>query len=190
MRVFQDIWTYFGLSQSVFIRMLHFLVILLVISQLITSNFVKLGQVGHGGHFSAFSLGTWTHVLPGLVLAVIATIFILRELYTHGLKYFFPYAWGDFSQLKSDLQMLADRKLPPLAPAGLPAIVQGMGLGALGLTLLSGIMWLFFVLIGSNLAHTAIGIHEVLTGVVIAYLIGHGGMGALHIFLWLRSRSR
>jgi hypothetical protein len=40
------------------------------------------------------------------------------------------------------------------------------------------------------LAHTAIEVHEVLTVVIIAYLIGHGGMGALHFFLWQRSRSQ
>ena len=28
---------------------------------------------------------------------------------------------------------------------------------------------------------------ETLTGLVVVYLIGHGGMGLLHIFLWMRS---
>ncbi len=190
MRVLQDIWTYFGQSQSVSTRVLHFLVLVLVAGQLVTSDFVRLDQAHRAGHFIVFPLGTWAHVLPGLLLAVIATIFVIKEFYIHGLKYFFPYMWGDLSQLKTDLQTLADRKLPAVAPCGLPAIVQGLGLWALAMTLLSGLMWLFFVLNGSGPAHTAIELHGFLTGVVIAYLVGHGGMGVLHIFLWFRSRTR
>lgn len=125
-----------------------------------------------------------------MLLAVIATIFVLSELLNHGLKYYFPYLWRDFSQLKTDLRTLAGRKLPVAAPGGLAAIVQGLGIGALGLTLFSGLTWFLLVRSGSDLAHAAIEVHETLTGLVIVYLIGHGGMGVLHIFLWMRSRLR
>jgi hypothetical protein len=182
MRVIKEIWTYFGQSQPLLIRVLHLLVILLVASQLITSDFVDLDHARRIGDSVSFDFGTWTHILPGLTLAVIATIFVL--------KYFFPYVWGDLSQLKTDVRTLASRKLPETASGGLPAVIQGLGLGALTLTLLSGLSWFLLVQAGSGLAHAAIELHQMLTGLVVAYVIGHGGMGVLHIFLWMRSTSR
>jgi len=190
MRVIKEIWTYFGQSQPLLIRVLHLLVILLVASQLITSDFVDLDHARRIGDSVSFDFGTWTHILPGLTLAVIATIFVLTELFRHGLKYFFPYVWGDLSQLKTDVRTLANRRLPETASGGLPAVIQGLGLGALTLTLLSGLSWFLLVQAGSGLAHAAIELHQMLTGLVVAYVIGHGGMGVLHIFLWMRSTSR
>ena len=190
MRIFKDIWTYFGQSQPVFIRVLHLMVIFLVASQLITSDFVDLDNARRLGNSVSFDFGTWTHILPGLALVVIATIFVLTELFRRGLKYFFPYLWGDLSPLKSDLETLAGRKLPEVLPGGLAAIIQGLGLGALSLTLLSGLTWFLLVQTGSGLAHAAIEVHETLTGLVVVYVIGHGGMGILHIILWMRSTSR
>lgn len=190
MRLLKPIWMYFAQSQPIFIRVLHLLVILLVVSQLITSNLVDLDDVRHAGNSIVFDFGTWVHILPGLVLVLITTVFILAELLRHGMKHFFAYLCGDFSQLKVDLKTLSGRKLPETSPGGLAAIVQGLGLGALGLTLLSGLAWFLLVQAGSGLAHWAIEMHEVLTGLVVVYLIGHGGMGALHIFLWMRSRPQ
>jgi hypothetical protein len=36
---------------------------------------------------------------------------------------------------------------------------------------------------------TAISLHEGLTGLVQAYVIGHGGLGLLHIIIWNRARG-
>ena len=112
------------------------------------------------------------------------------ELFHRGLKYFFPSLWGDLAQLKADVQTLAARKLPEAAPGGLPAIVQGLGLGLLNVTLLSGLGWFLLVRDGSGWAHSAIELHEALTSLVVVYVIGHGGMGLLHMALWLRTRWR
>jgi len=190
MRLVKDIWNYFGQSQSVSTRLLHFSVILLVAGQFLTSELVDLKHASHAGQSIAFSFGTWAHILPGLLLAVIAMIFVVSELSRHGLKYFFPYLFGDLAQVKTDLQTLVARNLPEVAPGGLAAVVQGLGLLALGLTLISGLTWFYLVQSGSGLAHAAIEVHEALTGLVVAYLIGHGGMGAVHFFLWLRSGAR
>jgi hypothetical protein len=190
MRILKDIWTYFGQSQPVFIRVLHLMVIFLVASQLITSDFVDLDHARRLGDSLSFDFGTWTHILPGMALAVIATVFVLAELSRRGLKYFFPYLWGDLSQLKTDVKTLAGRKLPEALPGGLPAIIQGLGLGVLSLTLLSGMTWFLLAQAGPKLAHAAIEFHETLTGLVVVYVIGHGGMGVLHIFLWMRTKLR
>ena len=46
MRIFKDIWTYFGQSQSVFIRMLHIMVICLVVSHLmIPGSLIRTGAL-------------------------------------------------------------------------------------------------------------------------------------------------
>ncbi len=190
MRIAKDIWAYFGQSQSAFTRLLHLSIILLVASQFITSDLVDLKHASHADQSIAFSFGTWAHILPGMLLAFLAMIFVASELYQHGLQYFFPYLRGDLTQLKKDVQTLAARKLPEVVPGGLPAIVQGLGLIVLGSTLLSGLTWFILAETGSGLAHTVIEVHEALTGLVIAYLIGHGGMGLLHMVLWIRSRTR
>jgi hypothetical protein len=184
------IWTYLGQSQPAYIRILHLIVLLLVTSQLISSNAVDLDHVRIEDHFVSFDAGTWAHIIPGLFLVLIATVFALSEFFRHGLKYFFPYVWGDLSQLKTDINSLIRGELPDTAPGGLPAIVQGLGLGALTLTLLSGLSWFFLIEFGSGLAHTAIEAHEVLANVVIVYVIGHGGMGVLHMILWMRSTAK
>jgi len=178
------IWAYLARTQPVPIRVLHLMVILLVVSQLITSNLVRLDQVGYG---AAFSWGTWAHILPGLTLAAIMTIFVLVELFCRGLKDFYPYLWGNLAQLKSDVKQLARLKLPAAEPGGLPAVVQGLGLVLLCLTLLSGLAWYLLVQSNAGTAHAAVAVHEALTGLVVVYVIGHGGMGLLHMLLWLRS---
>jgi hypothetical protein len=190
MRMLKHVWQYFGQTQPAFVRVLHLIILIGCVSQLITSNLVNLQDARSAGGSVAFDFGTWTHILPGLSLVVIAALFIAAELLRRGLKYFFPYLWGELSQLKADLKTLAGRRLPDTAPGGLAAIVQGLGLGALGLTLLSGLMWFLLVQRGSGLAHAAIEMHEAVTGLVIAYLVGHGGMGVLHIFLWMRSNTK
>ena len=190
MRTVKRLWQYFGQTQPVFIRVLHLIVILVCISQLITSNFVNLKGTRIIDGSVSFTFGTWAHILPGLVLVGITALFIAAELSRRGLKYFFAYLWGDLAQVKADVKTIAGRKIPDASPGGLAAIVQGLGLGAMGLTLLSGLSWFVLVQIGAGLAHAAIEMHEALTGLVVVYLIGHGAMGVLHIFLWMRSHPR
>jgi hypothetical protein len=190
MRVVRLLWQYFGQTQPIFIRVLHLIVILICLSQLITSNLVSLSGTRMLDGSISFTFGTWTHILPGLLLVGVAALFIAAELFRRGPKYFFAYLWGDLSQIKADVKTLAGRKLPDASPGGLAAVVQGLGLGAMGLTLLSGLMWFVLIQTGSGLARTAIEMHEALTGLVVVYLIGHGGMGGLHFFLWIRSLPR
>lgn len=187
MRIVNLVWSYLGKTQPVWVRVLHLLILLMVCLQLITSNFVEIEAGYQSAGSAAFTSGTWAHVLPGLTLLGIMLIFVLTEFLRRGVKYFFPYLWGDVGQLKADLKTLLQRRLPEATPGGLAASVQGLGLGAVGLTLLSGALWFALIQAGSGLAHTAIEVHEVMTGVVIAYLIGHGGMGLLHMLLWIRA---
>lgn len=187
MRIVKKIWSYFGKTQPVWVRVLHLTTIVLVLSQFLTSNLIEIGSSAGA---PVFFLGAWTHILPGLILFGVTFVFALTEFLRRGLKFFFPYLWGDFSQLVSDLKTLLGRRLPEAAPGGLAAIVQGLGLGAMGLTVLSGGLWFFLTRAGSGMADTAILIHEGVTGLVLAYIVGHGGMGLIHMILWFRTGER
>lgn len=127
--------------------------------------------------------GTWIHIITGLTLTPIVLLFIIIELKSHGFKYFFPYFYGNYGQIKGDFQSLQRLQLPEPNPYGIATIVQGLGFGALALVVLSGMTWFFSWQSGASWSDAIKEAHELFTGLIVAYVIGHGGMGALHIFL-------
>ena len=167
---------------------MHYTVLLLVIFQILGSEFLDV----HDGVISSKViefLGTWLHIIVGLLLFVVALIFIIVELSKHGFSYFFPYLFKDTSQLKSDINQIKKMKIPELAPKGLAAIVQGLGLGALFIVVASGTLW-FVVWIDNPLgAHALKEIHETLTILIEAFVVGHGSMGLLHLFMVYRKQK-
>ena len=68
--------------------------------------------------------------------------------------------------------------------------VQGLGLGALLLAVLSGLIWYLLWVNGSPFAELARKTHENLTLLIELYLLGHGGMALLHFFVWQRKSGR
>ena len=133
--------------------------------------------------------GTWIHIGTGLSLLPIAFVFIYIELKRHGIKYFFPYFYGNFSGIKEDLRQLKQFELPEASAYGIAAIVQGLGLGALTLVLLSGLTWFFSWIFMAPWADNIKELHESLTGLIEAYICGHGGMGLLHLSLQLKNQK-
>lgn len=89
--------------QSMKIRFLHIVVLLFVISQIFVSNFIDFTSAGEINKNTLNFYGTWTHIITGITLLPIAVIFALLVMREHGFKYFFPYLFGDFKQLKSDI---------------------------------------------------------------------------------------
>ena len=160
---------------------LHITVILLIISQLIFSNFIKISEAGQISKDVVNFYGTWAHIVTGIFLTFITLIFITFVLKANSFKHFFPYLFGNFSQILSDINQLISRKLPDANPGGLATAVQGLGIGALLLVVSSGIAWFIFWSTGGQSASAFREIHGELTVFVIAYLIGHGGMGVIHI---------
>lgn len=173
--------------QNPLIRSLHITIILLVLSQIIVSNFMEFSTSGEISSNTIEFYGTWMHILTGLVLFPIAVIFLVVELRQHGFKYFFPYLSGEFTQLANDIKQLVKFKLPEASDFGIAAIIQGLGLGALFLVLVSGLLWFITWNAGFSWAHDVKEVHEFFTGLVQAYMIGHGGMGILHIFSYWKS---
>ncbi|CUS41336.1 hypothetical protein MGWOODY_Tha854 [hydrothermal vent metagenome] len=78
-------------------------------------------------------------------------------------------------------------KLPEASDYGIAGSIQGLGLGALFLVLFTGLLW--FITWNANLSwsHDIEDVHKLLTGLVQAYMIGHGVMGVLHIFVYSKS---
>ncbi len=183
-------WRYLGSYQKPFLRMLHFIVMLLVIIQILDSNgmgFTQAQQIRPGLSYDIF---TWMHIGIGLLMVILTLILTLYSLSTRGLRYFFPYLWGDFSQLKTDIGDIVKLRLPGTDPKGVATCVQGLGLGALWLVVLSGLVWFVLWRSGSPWSGDAKSIHKTLTGLIEVYLAGHGFMALLHFVLWLREPAQ
>jgi cytochrome b561 len=171
------------------VRFLHIIILCLVLSQIIISNFMGFNDNGEVSKKIVEYYGTWIHIGTGLTLLPLTFVFIYIELKRHGIKYFFPYFYGDFSQLKKDLQQLKKIELPEPDAYGIAAIVQGLGLGALTLVVLSGFTWFLSWIYMAPWAESIKELHKLLTGLIEAYVVGHGGMGVLHLFFKLKNQK-
>jgi len=182
MKIFNTFMAYLRERQSPLIMSLHLAILALVISQIIVSNFMDFTDAGEISDNSIEFYGTWLHIITGLFIIPLALIFLTVVLRQRGFKYYFPYLAGDFSQLKKDVNQLMKLQQPEPAAYGIAASIQGLGLGALLLVLFSGLTW--FVSWNFNLpwSDDIKETHEFLTGLIQAYIIGHGSMGLLHIF--------
>jgi len=183
-------WSYFQDAQPPLVRVLHLTVMVLVLMQLISSNLIHFDAAGRVNNAPAFFLGSWAHFSVGIALGFIGFLFVVIEIGRHGVRYFFPYLWGDFARIKADLKTLLRFQLPEAGPGSMAAVVQGLGLGALVLTLSSGLGWFVLWRTGMSMAVTVMAFHAMFTGLVQAYVVGHGGLGLLHIILWNRAKGR
>lgn len=188
MQIIKMTKAYLSERQSPTIRVIHVVVLLLVISQIVVSNFMGFSDDGEISRKGIEFYGTWMHIITGLFIIPVALIFIAVELRSHGFGHFFPYLSGDVTQLKADIGQLRQFKLPEPSEKGLAAVVQGLGLGALILVLLSGMSWFISWSYHAPWAESVKEVHEFLTGLIQAYIIGHGCMGLLHIYIKDKNR--
>ena len=135
-------------------------------------------------------LASWYHILSGLLVVILSLLLAADSLTKRGFHYFFPYLWGDTEQLKKDIQASLRFKMVPPRPKGLATAVQGLGLGALLLVVLSGLIWFILWRNGSSFAGLALETHKNVTLLIELYLIGHGCMALLHFFVWQRNKAR
>lgn len=177
-QLIEDFWEYLGKSQPNFIRITHIAIALLIISQIIVSNFMMVNY-----HQSILNIWGWIHVVTGFLILLLFITFFIFTILKRGFKYFYPYLFNHFSQLKIDITSLFKLKLPAVKPYGLITTAQGLGFGALILVLGSGLLWF----IAWNLHWTYAGHiqswHKTLTGLIEIYIIGHGVMGVLHFLI-------
>jgi len=189
MRIIRITLEYLRERQPPVVRFFHITILCLVLSQIIVSNFMGFTGNGEISKKTVEYFGTWIHIGTGLSLLPITFIFIYIELKRHGITYFFPYFYGNFSQLKEDIQQLKQFKLPDPSAYGIAAIVQGLGLGALTLVVLSGLTWFLSWIYMAPWSDSIKEFHELLTGLIEAYIVGHGGMGMLHLFFKVKNQK-
>lgn len=178
-------WRFLGFFQTPYVRFLHALVAVLVILQILSSSAMHMDD----GHFAP-GPGTWLasryHLGAGLATVLFSLLLAAATLTRHGLRHFFPYLWGDTDQLKKDMLASLRLNMVPPRPRGLAAAVQGLGLGALLLTVLSGLLWFILWRHGSDFSRAALIVHKGVAPLMAVYLIGHGGMALLHFVVWQR----
>lgn len=177
-------WHFLGLYQKFFLRCLHIAIAILVIIQIINSNgmgFTPTQQVRAALLTEFF---TWMHIAIGITLLCLCVALVVYCLATRGFRYFYPYLWGDFIQIRRDLKTITRFKLPESEPRGLATCVQGLGLGALSLVVISGFAWFVLWRLNSAWAVDMKHIHKSLTGLIEFYIVAHGSMGILHFIMW------
>ena len=181
------LWQFLGFFQKPYMRFLHAIIAALVILQILSS--FAMHMLPSNPALSSW-LASWYHILSGLLVVIVSLLLAADSLTKRGFHYFFPYLWGDTEQLKKDVQASLRFKMVPPRPKGLATTVQGLGLGALLLVVLSGLIWFILWLNGSSFAGPALETHKNLSFLIELYLIGHGCMALLHFFVWQRKRAR
>ena len=165
------LWRFLGFFQPPLLRFLHALVIGLVALQVLT----KL-----------FGLGM-SHVILGLVLCLAGFALVGCSLWKRGLRHYFPYLWGDTEQLAKDVAAIrSGRLIIAPRPKGLATVVQGLGMGALSMALLTGLWWFRSWQMG-HISQTAASMHSLFVWLLLAYAVGHGGMAMGHFFFWKKA---
>lgn len=186
MSLFKSIWCFFGKYQTPKVRVLHLLILVLVITQIIISNWMVGTKSTTIPNLTGEYIFTWMHIFIGFTLFFLSFALIYTCLTERGIKHFYPYLWGDLKQIKSDINQIIKFKLPDSTPYGLAATVQGLGLGALSIVIVSGITWFLLWIQGASLAYEARSIHKSLTILIEIYIYGHGGLGLIHFVIWYK----
>lgn len=189
MSIIKSFFKYFREQQAPAVRRLHYGIIILIAMQLLLSNFMGFTDNGEIKKTIVEFYGTWAHIITGLVTLPIALAFVWIVVKRSGLDHYNPYVDGDFPQIKRDIAQIKRRELPEPNSRGIAAVVQGLGMGGLLLVLLSGFTWYVAWINGAGWASYAKETHKLLTGVIIAYAVGHGVMGLLHIHKRHQSRK-
>ena len=184
------LWQFLGFFQKPYLRFLHAIIAVLVILQILSSFAMHMLSSGQINPALSSWLASWYHILSGLLVVILRLLLAADSLTKRGFHYFFPYLWGDTEQLKKDIQASLRFKMVPPRPKGLATAVQGLGLGALLLVVLSGLIWFILWRNGSSFAGLALETHKNVTLLIELYLIGHGCMALLHFFVWQRNKAR
>lgn len=185
------LWQFLGFFQKPYLRFLHAIIAVLVILQILSSfamHMLSSGQINPRPQQLACLVVSYP-VRPCSVV-ILSLLLAADSLTKRGFHYFFPYLWGDTEQLKKDIQASLRFKMVPPRPKGLATAVQGLGLGALLLVVLSGLIWFILWRNGSSFAGLALETHKNVTLLIELYLIGHGCMALLHFFVWQRNKAR
>ncbi len=170
-------------------RVLHVLILLTVMHQLLTSQFIRMPLPGSSPS-TLFAL----HEYLGMGGLGLVMLFWLWTLVRHGetklgrlIPWFSPRRIGAvLADLRAHLQMMIavarGRSEPQIDSDGaMASAVHGLGLLVLTAMTVTGTV--FFFTRGAPVAHQALELHRVVSKLMWAYLIGHAGIAALHHLL-------
>jgi len=166
-----------------FFRALHITIALLILSQIINSNFIDSEALSGSGSESVI---TWMHVVSGFLLIFFGLVLLAWMLTQRGFRWYYAWLMMDFSGIRKDLNTLKNLKLPEAAQGSIASTIQGLGVIALLLVACSGGIW-FIANSWWNASEETIDyylhLHKFLTTFIELYFYAHGAMGILHALL-------
>lgn len=171
----------FEIKRSWLTRAIHLVLLLLVLHQLIGSQFIERPLPG--------DTPAWPYLLheyTGLAGLVVVTTFWLWALVRRGetrvgrlLPWFSPTRIRDvIADLIAQFRQLMGGKFPEASDGAFASAVHGLGLLTVSAMALSGAI--FFFAAGTPVAHVALDLHKLMANLMWAYLIGHAGIAILH----------
>ncbi len=175
---------------NITLRYIHASLAVLIVFQIINSNFVHVSALGLIKGGESGQLGLWMHGIFGVIASILTIVFCLILLRTKSVRDFYPYLWGDFQQIKADGRQLFDRIWPESNPKGMANVVQGFGLLALIVCEVTAMIWLILWYLHWPFANEFRELHQFCTGWVEVYLIVHGTLALLRFFYEWRLGNR
>lgn len=106
------LWRFLGIFQPPVLRTVHALTACSLYPAIYQQH-----MDAHRKHAASFS--AWHHIWGGATLCLLAILQTAISSSKHGLRYFYPYLWGDTEQLMKDFKL----KLVAPRPKGLGAAV-------------------------------------------------------------------
>jgi cytochrome b561 len=172
-----------GVARSQATRVLHLLLLLAVVHQLISSQFISRPLPG-----DAPSTLYQLHEYVGMASLAVVCVFWLWTLIRHGetsLTSLFP--WLSPRRIAAIIddclgQINAIRRRDPSheSSGALASAVHGLGLLVVTAMAATGTVWFWS---SGAVAHAALAMHSLVANLMWAYLIGHAGLAALHHLL-------
>ena len=165
-------------------RVIHLLLLLLVLHQLIGSEFIERPLPGDPPAWPYLM-----HEYLGLAGFVVVLGFWLWTLLRRGetrLGRLFPWlsraGMRDvFADVTRQLRRLMHGRFPDEGSGAMVSAIHGLGLLTVSAMAATGAV--FFFADGTAVARAALGLHRLLANLMWAYLIGHAGLAALHQLL-------
>lgn len=162
-------------------RVIHLLLLIVVLHQLIGSDFIQFPFPGEPPSWT-FSL----HEYLGLVNLAIVGAFWAWTMARRGetrvgrlLPWFSIARLRDVvADLAAQLRRLAQGQAPDDSDGALASAIHGLGLLAVTAVAVTGAV--FFFAAGTHFARTALGLHKLLSNFVWIYLFAHAGVAVLH----------
>ncbi len=168
-------WKFLGFFQPTLVRFWHIFAVLLVLTQTLKIIDTHL-------------LSVW-HIELGLFLMPFVCIFMYLSFSRRGLKYFFPYLWGETALLRTDLQKLFQGAAVAPRKGGLPGAVQGLGFICFFMTTLCGLLWYVFWEHDPKFSVNFLDLHRYFAYALIVYILGHGFMAGRQFMIWRKNQA-